>query len=138
MKSLKINFGRKLDRRQFLKASGLASAALGSTGLGFFGYEAGKDPESYSGWENFEGANQTFNRKRKSVDQPTYKKIGPAKRPDARTEVIFQRRSLFMRQWKDEFSYKNFLVLMFDIISVYGKGYCHQVFDNYIKMVFAF
>jgi reductive dehalogenase len=102
MKNLKLNTGNKFNRRQFLKASGLASAALGSTGLGFFGYEAGKDPESYSGWENYEGANQTFNRKRKSVDQPTYEKVGLAKRPDARTEVIFQRRSLFMRQWKDE------------------------------------
>ncbi len=102
MKSIKLNIGKRFNRRQFLKASGLASAALGSTGLGFFGYEAGKDPESYTGWENFEGANQTFNRKRKSVDHPTYEKVGTTQRPDARTDVIFQRRSLFMRQWKDE------------------------------------
>jgi len=102
MKKLKLNIGKKFDRRQFLKASGLASAALGSAGLGFFGYEAGRDPESYTGLENFEGANQTFNRKRKSVDQPNYVKVGQTQRADARTEVIFQRRSLFMRQWKDD------------------------------------
>ena len=102
MKNLKLNIGKKFNRRQFLKASGLASAALGTTGLGFYGYEAGKNPESYSGWENFEGANQTFNRKRRSVDRPTYEKVGSSQRPDARTEVIFQRRSLFMRQWKDD------------------------------------
>jgi reductive dehalogenase len=102
MKNLKFKIGKKFNRRQFLKASGLASAALGSTGLGFFGYEAGKNPESYTGWETFEGANQTFNRKRKAVDRPTYEKVGSSQRPDARTEVIFQRRSLFMRQWKDD------------------------------------
>jgi len=46
----------KINRRQFLKATGAASAALGSVGLGFFGYEAGRDPESYTGWETREGA----------------------------------------------------------------------------------
>ena len=45
--------GNKLNRRQFLKASGAASAALGSVGLGLFGYEAGKTPDSYTGWKTF-------------------------------------------------------------------------------------
>jgi len=96
------NNREKIDRRQFLKASGAASAVLGSVGLGFFGYEAGKDPESYLGWETFEGANQSFNRKRWEKDKPHYKKVGPTSRPDARTEVIFSRRPSFMRQWKDD------------------------------------
>ncbi len=100
MKDSKI--GKHYSRRQFLKASGVASAALGSVGLGFFGYEAGKDPESYTGWETFEGANQTFNRKRWKVNLPHYRKVGPTSRPDARTEVIFSRRPSLMRQWKEE------------------------------------
>lgn len=100
MKSTKI--GEKFNRRQFLKASGVASAALGGVGLGFFGYEAGRDFGTYTGLETLEGAHQTFNRKRWQVNHPHYKKVGPTSRPDARTEVIFYRRGMFMRQWKDE------------------------------------
>ena len=97
------NTGKKgFSRRQFLKASGAASAVAGSAGLGLFGYQAGKDPRTYRGWENWEGANQVFNRKKYAVDQPTYQKVGPTSRPDARTEVIFYRRGTFMRQWRNE------------------------------------
>ena len=52
--------GKKLSRRQFLKASGAASAVLGSAGLGFFGYQAGKDSYSYTGCESFQGQAQIF------------------------------------------------------------------------------
>ncbi|MFQ6038433.1 MAG: reductive dehalogenase [Candidatus Aminicenantales bacterium] len=90
-----------MKRRQFLKTAGAASAALGSAGLGFFGYEAGKDLESYTGWETHEGAQQTFNRKKHAVDRPHYEKVGPTSRPDARTEVIFYRRGDFMRFWRN-------------------------------------
>ncbi len=93
---------QKLNRRQVLKASGAASAVLGSAGLGFFGHESGKDPETYTGCEALEGACQTFNRKAHEVDQPHYQKTGPTSRPDARTEVVFQRRPALMRQWDDE------------------------------------
>lgn len=92
----------KFSRRQFLKVSGAASAVLGGTGLGFFGYQAGKDPHSYLGWQTNEGINQSFNRKRFEMDQPHYKKVGTPIRPDARTDVIFYRRPTFMRQWQDE------------------------------------
>jgi len=93
---------QKFNRRQVLKASGAASAVVGSAGLGFFGYESGKDPETYTGCEVLEGACQTFDRKAHEVDQPHYQKTGPTSRPDARTEVIFQRSPAFMRQWNDE------------------------------------
>ena len=96
------NSGNKFSRRHSLKATGAASAVLGGAGLGFFGYEAGRDPNSYTGWENYEGANQTFNRKRWEVDSPHYKKVGPSSRPDTRTEFIFARRPTFMRSWKEE------------------------------------
>ncbi|MCP4708009.1 MAG: twin-arginine translocation signal domain-containing protein, partial [Planctomycetes bacterium] len=39
----------KSSRRQFLKATGLTGAFLGSGGLGIFGYAAGKDFDSYTG-----------------------------------------------------------------------------------------
>ena len=99
---MKQNKHKGFSRRQFLKASGAAGAALGTTGLGFYGYEAGRDPRSYRGWENWEGVNQTFNRKKYAVDKPTYQKVSETSRVDARSEVIFYRRGTFRRQWKEE------------------------------------
>jgi reductive dehalogenase len=93
---------KKINRRQFLKASGAASAALGGAGLGFFGYEAGKDPDTYTGWKNAEGGFQTFNREKWAVDHPTYKKIGPTRRVDARSEVVFSRVGGLFRNWNKE------------------------------------
>lgn len=100
MKKSKKSF--QFDRRQFLKAAGVASAAIGTAGLGFFGYEAGKDPQSYTGCEGFQGAAQDFNRARFSVDVPPYEKIGQTRRVDARVEVIFSRTSRLMQQWNSE------------------------------------
>jgi reductive dehalogenase len=81
----------KMARRTFLKGAGAASAALGVSGLGFYGYEAGKDPMTYTGCEGFQGAAQSFNRERFAVDGLPYEKTGPTSRPDGRTEVIFSR-----------------------------------------------
>ena len=89
------------DRRKFLKVAGGASAALGTAGLGVHGYFAGKDPQSYTGREGFQGASQDFNRKRFAVDAPTYEIVGETQRADARTGVIFQRFPRLMRQWDD-------------------------------------
>ncbi|MCK5221836.1 MAG: twin-arginine translocation signal domain-containing protein, partial [Candidatus Aminicenantes bacterium] len=91
-----------MDRRKFLKASGAAGAVVGGVGLGFFGYEAGRDPDSYTGWKNREGGFQTFNRIKWAVEKPTYKKTGPSRRVDARTEVVFSRMSPLFRNWKEE------------------------------------
>lgn len=92
----------KMDRRKFLKASGAAGAVLGGAGLGFFGVEAGKDPDTYVGWKNAEGGYQTFDREKWSADKPTYEKVGPTSRPDARTEVVFSRMGPLMRGWNKE------------------------------------
>ncbi|MFC2157243.1 reductive dehalogenase [Acidobacteriota bacterium] len=86
-----------MKRRQFLKATGAASAVAGGVGLGFFGYEAGRDPLSYSGMALQEGAFQNFNRKKWAKETPHYEKVGPTRRVDARTEMIFARRGDFMR-----------------------------------------
>jgi len=89
------------NRRSFLKATGAASAALGGAGLGLFGVQSGRDPMSYSGAENLQGATQHFNRKKYQVDSPTYEKVGETSRIDARTEVIFGRMGR-LRHWNEE------------------------------------
>lgn len=88
------------SRRQFLKASGATGAVLGGAGLGLFGYAAGRDPNSYLGWQTYEGVNQYFNRAKWAVDSPTYDRVGPTARPDARTENLFSRRGKLFRQHK--------------------------------------
>jgi len=93
---------KKFNRRQFLKASGAAGVVVGGAGLGFFGYESGKDPNTYTGWIDFQGSAQTFDRKKHAVDRPHYDMVGTGKRVDARTGVIFERFFSLMNQWNDK------------------------------------
>jgi len=92
----------KFSRRSFLKATGATSAALGLSGLGFFGYEAGRDPASYTGWKTFEGGDQTFPRHRFTVNEPPYEKVGPTRRVDPRSEIVFSRLPTFVRYWRQD------------------------------------
>lgn len=87
----KTNTQPKIQRRTLIKAAGATSAVLGLSGIGISGYQAGKDPDSYTGCEGFQGSAQIFDRKRFTVDKPHYKKVGTTTRPDGRTEVIFNR-----------------------------------------------
>src|SRR3990172_10430373 len=76
-----------LSRREFLKVSGIASAALSLAGVAAAGIGAGKDFDSFTGWEDiYEGSSQFFNRKPYEVDKPTYEVDGPTRRTDARVE----------------------------------------------------
>jgi ferredoxin len=88
-----------VSRRQFLKGAGVVSGIAGGAGLGLFGYAAGRDPHTYLGWQNEQGASQTFYRKRYEVEEPTYEVVGPTSRPDARVENIFARRGSFRIQY---------------------------------------
>jgi len=92
---------KMLTRRQLLKASGAASAVLGSAGLGAFGYQAGRSPATYTGCEALEGAAQTFNRAMCEVDSPHYEVVGPTSRPDPR-EFVSARRGRLKSQWDEE------------------------------------
>ncbi len=92
---------KKFNRRDFLKASGAASAVLGSAGVGMFGYAAGKDKNTYLGWQTYEGVNQFFDRAPWEVDKPTYEKVGHTSRPDARVEQLFNRRGQFYKHYKE-------------------------------------
>ncbi len=81
-----------LTRREFLKVSGVATAALSLAGIAGAGYANGKDFDTYTGWEDvYEGTSQYFNRKPFEVDKPTYELAGPSRRPHTNTEVIFNR-----------------------------------------------
>jgi len=93
---------REVDRRDFLKFSGAMAAVLGGAGLGMFGYAAGKDPRTYTGTESFQGAAQTFNRAKHAVVGAIHDRVGPTRRVDARTEVIFARVPRLMRTWNEE------------------------------------
>jgi len=81
----------KIPRRALIKAAGATSAVLGLSGLAASGYQAGKDPDSYTGCEGFQGSAQSFDRKKFAIDKPHYEVVGPTSRPDRRTEVIFGR-----------------------------------------------
>jgi ferredoxin len=91
-----------LNRRRFLKATGAVGAAAGGVGLGFFGYRAGKDPGSYSGWVDSQGEIGSFKKDKYTVARPHYEKTGPSSRVDARTQVIFSRFFSLMNQWDPE------------------------------------
>ncbi len=88
-----------MNRRNFLKAAGVAGAAAGGAGLGAFGYAAGKDPDTHLGWQSEYGAGLVFNRTGYEGDAPTYQKVGQGSRMDARVEQIFERRGRFMREY---------------------------------------
>jgi epoxyqueuosine reductase len=82
---------KTVSRRLFLKLTGAGSAVTGLAGMGLWGYQNGRDPQTYTGCEGFQGAAQSFNRDRFAVDKPHYDTVGPTSRPDARTEVVFNR-----------------------------------------------
>lgn len=107
------------NRRAFLKASGLAAAAAGGAGLGLFGHAAGRDPRSYTGWETHQGAAQDFNRERFAAAEPTYERVGPTSRADARSGVIFARTPRLMRQWDDAKGLEG----LDDILQAYYKAH---------------
>ena len=68
----------EVSRREFLKASGIASAVASLAGTAAWAYSTGKDYDTYTGWEDvFEGGAQFFNRKPFEVDTPTYDVPGP-------------------------------------------------------------
>ncbi len=86
-----------LSRRDFLKIGGLAGAGLGVAGVAGAGYVAGKDTDSYTGWERYtHGDGQFFNRKPFFVDHPTYEVVGETQRMHT-VEDIFSRNRLLRR-----------------------------------------
>ena len=68
-----VAFAADGDARNFLKVSSLLAAILGIIGISIAGYLAGKDYDSYTGWQRFtHGAGMFFNRRPFQKDKPTY------------------------------------------------------------------
>ena len=59
--------------RSIIKAGSLIAILLGIVGISIAGFVAGKDYDSYTGWERFtHGAGMFFNRKPFERETPTY------------------------------------------------------------------
>ena len=64
-------------------------------GIGIAGFIAGKDYDSYTGWERYtHGAGQFFNRKPFAVDTPTYGKSSETRRIGAAKNLMERTRAL--------------------------------------------
>lgn len=69
--------------RSLLKTGSLLGAILGIIGISLAGFIAGKDFDSYTGWERYtHGVGQFFNRKPFQKDKPTYEKTPDSRRAD--------------------------------------------------------
>lgn len=80
-----------INRRNFIKAGGLLSGALGLGGIAGAGIAAGSDPKSYTGWsKNNLGKDQFFNRKPFYTDKIVHNKVETTRRITY-VEDIFKR-----------------------------------------------
>jgi reductive dehalogenase len=89
-----------LSRRRFLKIAGLAGAGAHAGGLIAAGVVAGRDPESYTGWESFNPATQFFNREPFEIDGPAHLPVGDVRRPSHLTDQVFARVAMFKRAYE--------------------------------------
>jgi reductive dehalogenase len=86
---------KQVSRRDFLKVAGLAAAAAQAGGLVAGGVAAGKDSESYTGWESFNPGTQSFNRKPFEYEYPAHEPAGEVRRPSHLTDYVFVRVQMF-------------------------------------------
>lgn len=86
-----------LNRRDFFKIGGAVGAGLSLLGAAGAGLAAGKDTDSYTGWERYtHGDGQFFNRKPFEVEQaPTIEKVGETRRINS-AEQLFYRMGIAM------------------------------------------
>ena len=84
-----------ISRREFLKTSGLVAAALQVAGIAGAALAAGKDKDSYTGYESWEGEQQTFNRKAYEMDGAPYRAVKETVRPGRFTDLVFMRAGIF-------------------------------------------
>ncbi len=84
-----------ISRRDFLKIGGLTGVAMQIIGFAGAGLAAGQDIDSYTGYKNFEGVEQTFNRKAFEIEGLPYKKTGEVRRPGFLTDFVFARSGIF-------------------------------------------
>lgn len=80
-----------VSRRTLLKTGGAVGAVAQLAAIAGAAWKAGRDHDSYIGWESFEGDTQSFDRKAHEIAGPAYEVVGPTRRPGKLTEYIFRR-----------------------------------------------
>lgn len=95
----------KMKRRDFLKYGSLAGAGLSLAGIAGAGLAAGKDTDSYTGWERYtHGEGQFFNRKPFFVEAPvSFQKVAPTRRINAEEQLFYRMSMVYgnMRPGRD-------------------------------------
>jgi len=89
-----------VSRRNFLKIAGLAGAGAQAGAFVAAGVAAGKDSESYTGWESFNPGTQFFNRKPFEFDGPAHAPVGEVRRPSHITDYVFGRVRTFQMAYQ--------------------------------------
>ncbi len=90
-----------VSRRGFLKIAGLTGAGVQAGALIGAGVAAGRDSESYTGWESFNPGTQFFNRGPFEFDGPAHLPVGPVQRPSHITDYVFGRVATFQRAYEE-------------------------------------
>jgi len=90
-----------VSRRGFLKIAGLTGAGVQAGALIGAGVAAGRDSESYTGWESFNPGTQFFDRGPFEFDGPAHLPVGPVRRPSHTTDFVFGRVATFERAYKE-------------------------------------
>jgi reductive dehalogenase len=86
---------KPVSRRNFLKIAGLVGVAAQAGGLVAAGVQAGKDPNTYTGWESFNPSTQFFDRTPYEFDGPAHAPVGDVRRPSHLTDYVFGRVAAF-------------------------------------------
>jgi len=96
----------QLSRRDFLKIAGLAGVAVQAGGLVAGGVAAGKDSDSFTGWESLNPSTQFFNRKPFEFEGPAHTPVGMVTRPSHLTDYVFGRVAIFDKALKEHPEWK--------------------------------
>jgi ferredoxin len=95
-----------ISRRNFLKMAGLTGAGAQAGGLVAAGVRAGKNSESYTGYESFNPGTQFFNRTPFEFEGPAHTPVGEVRRPSHITDYVFGRVDMFRRAYEANPSWK--------------------------------
>jgi len=90
----------QISRRSLLKVAALAGTVTSAGGILLSGIEAGKDPESYTGWESFNPGTQFFDRRPFEFEGPAHVPVGEVRRPGHLTDYVFGRVAAFQRAYE--------------------------------------
>ncbi len=95
-----------ITRRKFLKAAGLVGVAAQAGGLVGAGFQAGKDSESYTGWESLNPGTQFFDRAPFEFEGPAHLPVAAVQRPSHLTDYVFGRVATFEQAFRNNPGWK--------------------------------